>query len=233
MAGYCTSRADVFPWADSKWECDPWVQNVHGNKLPYYLYITYIFISFCFWISFGGICQPYRGGSTLCDGEFDETINVHTSRNVQSQEVLTSTLNNVISFSSFDTVSSHCQNLIRSVLCLHYYTPCGLDAALVSICPEECFYVQNSCSQIWNDLERLLKVSGTDLRFINCSNPGEILDPLPHCCVDARITIDTANSGQAQYNMWSQIYLLQNSMWSFSLFALQYLQLMLLRWLLE
>ena len=166
------------------------------------------FISFLNY-SFGGICQAYQGGSTLCDGQVGENINVHISRNVQTQTVLTSTLNEVISASAFDTVSSHCKDLIRNVLCLHYYTPCGFDAALVSICTEECFYVQESCAQIWNQLERLLRISGTDLRFINCSNPGQILDPLPHCCVDAGITID---SGLAQYSLCSRISLLQGCM---------------------
>ena len=176
-------------------------------------YVHTLCTSLSFNYSFGGICQAYQGGSTLCDGEVGENINVHISRNVQTQAVLTSTLNNVISASAFDTVSSHCQDLIRSVLCLHYYTPCGFDAALVSICPEECFYVQKSCAQIWNQLQRLLRISGTDLRFINCSNPGQILDPLPHCCVDAGITIDTSNSGPAQYSLCSgRISLLQNCM---------------------
>ena len=197
-----------------------------------YVYICTYIVHFIFFLnySFGGICQPYQGGSTLCDDEVGENINVHISRNVQTQAVLTSTLNEVISASAFDTVSSHCKDLIRNVLCLHYYTPCGFDAALVSICTEECFYVQESCAQIWNQLERLLRISGTDLRFINCSNPGQILDPLPHCCVDAGITIDTSNSGSACVVVFPCC---KAACDKYRPFVLQYLQALLLQWLLE
>ena len=63
--------------------------------------------------------------------------------------------------------------------------------APVSICPEECVYVQNECTDAWNQLTSLVSIN---LGFINCSNPGQMLDPLPHCCVDAGITMDTSTS---------------------------------------
>ena len=109
---------------------------------------------------------------------------------------MTSTLNAVVSI-VFDTTSSRCQDLIRRVLCLYYYPPCGFNGTFtppVSICPEECLYVQHECADAWNQLESLLGISGSVLGFINCSNPGQILDPLPHCCVDAGITMDTSTS---------------------------------------
>jgi len=95
------------------------------------------------------------------------------------------------------TISAQCQELIQSVLCLYYYSPCGFNGTLtspVSICPEECFYVQNECTGTWNQLAGLLGISGSGLGFINCSNPGQILDPLPHCCVDAGVTIPGENT---------------------------------------
>ena len=145
--------------------------------------------------SFGGVCQAYEGG--LCDGEIGERVNIYinnTRGNTQSQ--LTSTLDAVTSV-VFIEASSRCQDLIRRVLCLYYYPPCSFNGTLtapVSICPEECFYVQHQCADKWDQLERLLSVPRSSLGFINCSSPGQILDPLPHCCVDAGITLDTSTS---------------------------------------
>ena len=149
-------------------------------------------------LRFGGNCEAYQGGSTLCDGELAESVDIYftNARGVTTQAQLTSQLN-VITAPAFAIASTQCQELIRNVLCLYYYTPCGFNGTLtspVSICPEECFYVQNECANEWSLLERLL--GATDLGFINCSSPGESLEPLPQCCVDAGITIPDANEQQ-------------------------------------
>ena len=165
-----------------------------------------------FRISFGGVCQAYEGGSTLCDGEIGERVNIYISNaSASTQSQLTSTLNAVISV-VFVTTSSRCQDLIRRVLCLYYYPPCGFNGTLtapVSICPEECFYVQHECTNAWDQLERLVSIT---LGFINCSSPGQILGPLPYCCVDAGITMNTSLSipGHTHYSMCRNL-LLQNS----------------------
>ena len=167
-----------------------------------FIWLDIFIISFL--ISFGGVCQAYEGG--LCDGEIDERVNIYinnTGGNTQSQ--LTSTLSTVTSV-VFTDASSRCQDLIRRVLCLYYYPPCSFNGTLsapVSICSEECFYVQHQCADKWDQLERLLSVPGSSLGFINCSSPGQILDPLPHCCVDAGITMDTSTSipGHTHYNI--------------------------------
>ena len=169
-----------------------------------FIWLDIFIISFL--ISFGGVCQAYEGGSTLCDGEIGERVNIYinnTGGNTQSQ--LTSTLSTVTSV-VFTEASSQCQDLLRRVLCLYYYPPCSFNGTFippVSICPEECLYVQHQCADKWEQLGRLLSVPGSALHFINCSSPGQILDPLPHCCVDAGITMDTSTSipGHTCYNM--------------------------------
>ena len=194
--------------------------------------------------SFGGVCRAYEGGSTLCDGVVDESVKIYIS-NERKQAELTSTLNAVISV-VYDT-SSRCQDLIRNVLCL-YYPPCGFNGILtapVSICPEECLYVQHECTDAWNQLEHLLALPGSYLSFINCSNPTQILDPLPHCCVDAGITI----AGQTQYSSivakpCNSVYTSTQGIYKVphwidsqsqctnSFIVLQYLQTLLFQWLL-
>ena len=142
----------------------------------------------------------------MCDGEIGERVNIYISDARDSTQLeLTSALNAVISV-VFITTSNRCQDLIRRVLCLYYYPPCSFNGTLtapVSICPEECFYVQQECTDKWDQLERLLGIPRSDLGFINCSSPGQILDPLPHCCVDAGVTMDTSTSvpGYTHYNM--------------------------------
>ena len=167
--------------------------------------------NFIFLISFGGarLCQVYLGGSILCDYMYNigEHISVYINRHVDSQSDLTLKLNKFI-WVLLGTTSSRCQDLIRRVLCLYYYPPCGFNGILttpVSICPEECFYVQHECLEVWNGLETVLLE--INLGFINCSSPGERLDYLPHCCVDAGITMDTSTSipGHTLYSMWRKL----------------------------
>ena len=144
------------------------------------------------------MCEAYQGGSTLCDSRVGEGVYIYfkNARGISTQAELTLRLNDIIS-PVLAVVSTHCQELIQNVLCLYYYTPCGVNGtltSLVSICSEECFYVQNECAGTWNQLASLLGISGSGLGFINCSSPGQILDPLPHCCVDAGVTVPGENS---------------------------------------
>ena len=151
-----------------------------------------------FLISFGGLCQAYQVGSILCDGNIGENVSVYISRHVSPQSDLTFRLNRLIGV-DFDATSNQCQDLIRRVLCLYYYPPCGLNGTLtapVSLCPEECSYVQHECLKLWNDLE--ITLLETSLGFINCSSPGQRLKPLPHCCVDAGITMAASSSTPGQ-----------------------------------
>ena len=164
---------------------------IHTHRFTYHhVRIFFIFISF----RGARFCQVYQGGSILCDYNSGKNISVYIK---STQSYLTLKLNKVISV-LLDATSNRCQDLIRRVLCLYYYTPCGINGTLtapVSICPEECFYVKNECLEVWNDLETLLLE--TNLGFINCSSPGQELDYLHHCCVDAGIT-SSSTPGQTQ-----------------------------------
>jgi len=151
-------------------------------------------------ISFGGVCEAYQHGSMLCDSQLGESVEIYFSNALRSSSIgtqveLTTKLNTVIS-QVFATASTQCQELIQNLLCLYYYPPCGVNGTLtspVSICPEECFYVQNECANVWNQLETLLSTAAPSIGFINCSNPGQLLEPLPHCCMGAGITIPCKN----------------------------------------
>ena len=149
----------------------------------------------------GAACETYKGESVLCDDKVGKNASIYIRGGTQA--LLTSTLNSDILVREVDKSASRCQDLIRRVLCLYYYPPCGFNGtfiAPVSICPEECSYVQHQCENTWKELVSILRISNPDDGFINCSNPGQILDPLPHCCVDAGITMDTSTSIPGQTN---------------------------------
>ena len=147
----------------------------------------------------GGDCQAYQSGSTLCDSKVGKSVYINTrdGREMYTQEEVRNKLNHGLVIKRFDASSSHCQDLIQKVLCLYYYPPCNFNGTLtvpVSICPEECFYVQDTCAHAWQQLEEVFSFSGEAFELINCSYPGKILDPLPHCCVDAGITMESLTS---------------------------------------
>jgi len=64
--------------------------------------------------SFGGTCEAYQGGSTLCNGELAESVDIYfiNARSVNTQAQLTSQLNGIIS-PVFTIASTHCQKLIK------------------------------------------------------------------------------------------------------------------------
>ena len=73
--------------------------------------------------SFGGTCEAYQGGSTLCDGELAESVDIYfiNARSVNTQAHLTSQLNAIIS-PVFTIASTHCQKLTKNTLSLLLHT---------------------------------------------------------------------------------------------------------------
>ena len=89
-----------------------------------------------------------------------------------------------------------CQAPAERILCQYYMPPCGNSTTFEppkSVCMETCNYLRESCPNEWSGMELYFEdnafsvVHGTT--FINCSNTGEYLNPLPHCCSDVGISI--------------------------------------------
>ena len=83
------------------------------------------------------------------------------------------------------------------VFCHVSLPPCG-DLSIfeppTSVCEEVCRYIVRLCPEQWQEMMDLIEVSrrtgsGTGLSLINCSNTGEHLEPLPHCCSYAGVEI--------------------------------------------
>ena len=83
-----------------------------------------------------------------------------------------------------------CNGPIVEVLCHFLFPPCGNVSVIkspTSVCEEVCRYVFGLCSEQWKEILETLEDKGfvfetSILSSINCSNTGEYLEPLPHCC---------------------------------------------------
>ena len=106
-----------------------------------------------------------------------------------SQSFVSNELNGrLLPFLSGD--DGECGDLISRVLCRYFFAPCGANGQLhlpLSVCQEECQYVQSACTNQWKIANNLLNSAG--LSTISCSATGSLLQGLALCCVDAGITI--------------------------------------------
>ena len=90
-----------------------------------------------------------------------------------------------------------CRDPALRILCHYYFPPCGNSTVFeppTSVCMETCNYLREICPNQWNDVEAHFEenhstVSSYGATFINCSNTGEYLDPLPYCCSDVGVDI--------------------------------------------
>ena len=75
-------------------------------------------------------------------------------------------------------------------LCCYLFPPCGNVSALsppTVICEDVCHYMVGLCREQFEEAFQLVGVGGSIVRdlgltLLNCSNPAEYVEPLPHCC---------------------------------------------------
>ena len=85
---------------------------------------------------------------------------------------------------ALELASSNCRDKLYRVICNYYLSPCGTESSQVppySICPKDCFLVQNECPVAWDDVQQRLK----DNQFISCHDTAAFLFPLSSCCTAA------------------------------------------------
>ena len=130
-----------------------------------------------------GTCHRYLGQTNLCNNFFTSSDYVFTKIN---QSFISDELDTRID----PVLSGECGDLISRVLCHYFFAPCGANGLLhlpLSVCTEECRYVESTCADKWNITNTLL--SETDLKSVNCNSTGILLQGLNPCCVDAGIEI--------------------------------------------
>ena len=81
-----------------------------------------------------------------------------------------------------------CNNQISRLLCHYFFAPCGANGQLhlpLSVCKEECQYVQSTCETKWQIVNNQLRSAG--LSTVSCASTGALLQGLAPCCTDAGI----------------------------------------------
>ena len=92
----------------------------------------------------------------------------------------------------FPVLRGECGDLISKVLCHYFFAPCGASGLLhlpLSMCSEECHYVEIVCADQWKIVNTLL-MGITKVNNISCEATGALLQDLTLCCIDAGIEIN-------------------------------------------
>ena len=97
------------------------------------------------------------------------------------------------------SISHRCLEPASKVLCHYYLPPCGNSSVFeppTSVCAEECKYVAETCSTVWEQLTTFIETYKNigqryGLTTLNCSNTGEYLffESYSVCCSDVGIDI--------------------------------------------
>jgi c-mer proto-oncogene tyrosine kinase/anaplastic lymphoma kinase/receptor tyrosine kinase len=148
-----------------------------------------------------GNCIPFYTGSTPhgtpCDVLYKEDITyVYISnhrRGGNFQEYLRFFLDATL---TFNLIQPKCINEARKILC-HYFLPtCGNETVFVpptSVCQGVCEYLRSLCPKEFAALADYFSsrpdLGHSGITLLNCSNTGEYIAPLNHCCSDLDIAI--------------------------------------------
>ena len=164
-----------------------------------------------------GVCEPYNGNTEVCNdllAPYVDYVFIPVAYETQNKigSILESNLPNLTNVKTED----YCHDQIYSIMCNYYFIPCGnLTNTLPpsSICPEECSLIEESCPLIWEVVKLAMD---SELPFIDCTDTGLPLVPLPHCCTGAGITqqlSETDNTGISDSIVYETLKKLSNRLY--------------------
>ena len=97
---------------------------------------------------------------------------------------------------AFQLAPDKCKREAQLVLCHHFLPPCGNSTVFeppTSVCKDVCNYLRSLClveyEFVLDYFQQRPGLLLAGLTLINCSNTGEYIEPLPHCCSDVGIDI--------------------------------------------
>ena len=122
-------------------------------------------------------------------------VYIPMERALGSQEFLSQLVGSAIFQFLNATLSETCMEVVRALLCNYYFIPCGRNGTTFppqAICRDECEYFSiDLCPDKWQTISNFFETDpffeSVGVSLVNCSNPGEILEPLPHCCTNLGI----------------------------------------------
>ena len=139
-----------------------------------------------------GNCVPYRQQDlpSICDRFYTSGVDFVYDPYERDGDIYTllRSLNRILLL--IQSTLEDCNGPIVEVLCHFWFPPCGNTSVVkspTSVCEEACRYVFGLCSEQWQEILDMVEENGfitgdSGLSSINCSNTGEYLEPLPHCC---------------------------------------------------
>ncbi len=146
-----------------------------------------------------GNCVPYvytLHGDGPCDFEFETGVDYVYIPYKRLNGNITE-LNLVLETFKFfaDLLSVECRPVVLRGLCYYYYPPCGNSTHIASPpaqCYDDCVAAQTEvCPEEYSALKgyianiAAIDLEAIGLNIVNCSDPGEFVNPLPHCCYTA------------------------------------------------
>ena len=149
-----------------------------------------------------GTCQPYSTGFTHegipCDDlytQHETYVYLSPLRGQGSLEYYIYKFRNTQLF--FNFIPMDCIVESRKILCQYYLPTCGNSTIFqppTSVCQDVCEHFKTQCPQVYQQLSQYFTSNEEDLAplgltMINCSNTGDFIDPLKHCCTDLDIEI--------------------------------------------
>ena len=147
-----------------------------------------------------GNCVPFtlREQENICDGLYTPGVD-HVYIPYRRQDGIYSRFISVTENAELirQNTPDKCLDLGIRVFCHFYLPPCGNITVFeppTSVCMEVCNYLRELCPLEWEVLATFFEQNDAIFRplgitFINCSNTGEFLDPLPYCCSDVGLDI--------------------------------------------
>ena len=146
-----------------------------------------------------GNCVPYNSSSlrqgTPCDDLYIQNVDYVFIPFDRAN----GTLENYLYFVektriAFNLAPEICKHEAKVVFCHYFLPPCGNSAVFeppTSVCKDVCSYTHSLCPEQWALVKEFMKNQPryveNGFTMINCSNTGEYLDPLSHCCEDLGI----------------------------------------------
>ena len=147
-----------------------------------------------------GNCVPYDTNTipsgTPCNDLFQQRVDYVYIPYTRTGGDLRSYLGFLRDVNFVFQLAPQCKREAQLILCHYFLPPCGNSTVLkppTSVCKDVCNYLRSLCPVEYEFvLDYFQQRPGlllAGLTLINCSNTGEYIEPLPHCCSDVGIDI--------------------------------------------
>ena len=147
-----------------------------------------------------GNCVPFDSSSldseTPCDDLFEQGVDyVYISNNREGGDLRSYLRFFESAIFAFKIAPDRCKREGKLLMCHYFLPPCGNSTVFeppTSVCEVVCNYVRSLCPAAYiGAVDYFQQEHNVSL---NCSNTGEYLETLPHCCSDVGVDVRTIDS---------------------------------------